>query len=54
MFIDTYANLLYKTGKKDLAVEWEQKALNILKQNNEDYAGYQETLDKMKKGEKTW
>ncbi len=54
MFIDTYANLLYKTGKKDLAIDWEQKALKILKDKNDDFSGYQETLDKMKKGEKTW
>jgi thioredoxin-related protein len=54
MFIDTYANLLYKTGKKDVAIQWEEKALKILKENNQDLTGYQETIDKMKKGEKTW
>lgn len=54
MFIDTYANLLYKQGKKDLAVEWQQKAIKILKEKNEDYANYQQTLDKMKSGQKTW
>ena len=54
MFIDTYANLLYKTGKKDLAIEWEQKALKILKDKKEDYSGYEQTIEKMKKGEKTW
>ena len=54
MFIDTYANLLYKTGKKKLAVQWEEKALKLVKEKNEDTVGYAETLEKMKKGEKTW
>lgn len=54
MFMDTYANLLYKTGKKDVAMQWEQKAIDILKKKNEDSSGYVETLGKMKKGEKTW
>jgi thiol-disulfide isomerase/thioredoxin len=54
MFIDTYANLLYKTGKKALAVQWEEKALKLVKEKNEDTVGYAETLEKMKKGEKTW
>ncbi|MES2646290.1 MAG: thioredoxin fold domain-containing protein [Bacteroidota bacterium] len=54
MFIDTYANLLYKTGKKDVAIQWEEKALTILKEKNQDLTGYQETIEKMKKGEKTW
>lgn len=51
-FIDTYANILYKLGKKDDAITWEQKALDLA--SGEDRAGYQATLEKMKKGEKTW
>jgi tetratricopeptide (TPR) repeat protein len=51
-YLDTYANLLYKLGKKDAAVALEQKALDISPGN--DRAGYQSTIDKMKKGEKTW
>lgn len=54
MFIDTYANLLYKTGKKDVAIQWEQKALKLIKESNGDESSYTETLEKMKKGEKTW
>ena len=50
MFMDTYANILYKLGKKDEAIKWEEKALAL--SNGE--STYQETLDKMKKGEKTW
>jgi hypothetical protein len=51
-FMDTYANILYKMGKKDEALVWEQKAI--------DAAGpqakyqYENMLAKMQKGEKTW
>jgi thioredoxin-related protein len=51
-FIDTYANILYKMGKKDEAIQWEGKALSLSAES--DKKGYQETIDKMKKGEKTW
>ncbi|HEV8084926.1 MAG TPA: thioredoxin fold domain-containing protein [Chitinophagaceae bacterium] len=51
-FIDTYANILYKLGKKDEAIEWEQKAIDIAQ--DADKKGYQEVIDKMKKNEKTW
>lgn len=50
MFIDTYANILYKLGNKEEAIKWQEKALAL---SNNDKA-IQETLDKMKKGEKTW
>ena len=51
-FYDTYANILYKIGKKDEAIAWEQKGLDLARQ--EEKTTYQQTLDKMKKGEKTW
>ena len=51
-YLDTYANLLYKLGNKDAAIAVEQKALDISQPN--DRSGIQSTLDKMKKGEKTW
>lgn len=51
-FLDTYANLLYKLGKKDAAIALEQKALDLSPAN--DRSGVQSTIDKMKKGEKTW
>ena len=54
MFMDTYANLLYKAGKKKEAIEWETKAMSLAKANKEDTGDYQTTLDKMVKGEKTW
>jgi hypothetical protein len=48
--IDTYANLLYKLGKTGEALEWEKKAAVL--SNNEKV--YLDTMDKMKKGERTW
>jgi len=51
-YVDTYANILYKLGKKDDAIALETKALGLA--GDSDKAGLQETLDKMKKGEKTW
>jgi thiol-disulfide isomerase/thioredoxin len=54
MFIDTYANLLHKTGSKAEAIKWQQKAITILKENKEDAAEYEATLEKIKKNEKTW
>lgn len=51
-FIDTYANILYKLGKKDEAITWEEKALEFAAEG--DKKGYQDVIDKMKKGEKTW
>ncbi|WP_285056667.1 thioredoxin family protein [Pedobacter ginsengisoli] len=50
---DTYANLLYKTGRKSLAVDWEEKAVK-LKKGAPDESIYKDTLQKMLKGEKTW
>lgn len=49
-FMDTYANLLYKLGRKEEAISWQEKAVGLAK----DKKQLQETLDKMKKGEKTW
>lgn len=53
-FMDTYANLLYKLGRKKEAIEWEQKAQKIvIKQGGEKSWG-QDFIDKVNKGEKTW
>lgn len=54
MFMDTYANLLYKNGKREAAIEWEEKAIAISKEKKEEIDDYEATLEKMKKGEKTW
>jgi thioredoxin-related protein len=54
MFIDTYANLLHKTGNTKEAINWQKKAISQLKQQGEDTEDYEDTLQKMEKGEKTW
>ncbi len=54
MILDTYANLLYKLGKNSDAITTQEKAIAILKEKGEDPADQQITLEKMKKGEKTW
>lgn len=51
-FMDTYANILYKLGRKDEAIEWEKKAMGFAQ--GDDKKGYQEVIDKMKNNEKTW
>ncbi|HWW43036.1 thioredoxin family protein [Pedobacter sp.] len=51
-FLDTYANLLYRTGKKDEAIAVQQKAIALVPEKEK--GTYQTTLDKMQKGEKTW
>ena len=48
-YLDTYANLLYKLGKKDQAIAMQQKAVDLVAAENK--AKYQVTLEKMKKGE---
>ncbi|NSL90754.1 glycoside hydrolase family 2 [Chitinophaga sp. Mgbs1] len=51
-FIDTYANVLYKSGNKADAITYEEKALKLAPDNEKKT--YQDTLEKMRKGEKTW
>lgn len=52
MYLDTYANLLYKSGDKDNAIKWQEKAVE--KAPEADKENYIATLDKMKKGTPTW
>lgn len=47
---DTYANLLYKSGRKEEAIIWQEKAVK-LSDNRKELV---ETLEKMKKGIPTW
>lgn len=49
-YLDTYANILYKLGKKNEAMRWEKKA----RQLSPDDPLYVETIRKMEKGEPTW
>jgi tetratricopeptide (TPR) repeat protein len=48
--LDTYAILLYKSGKVKEAIEWEEKAVKIDSKNNE----LVDNLAKMKKGLRIW
>ncbi len=54
MFIDTYANLLHKSGNTADAIKWQKKAIAKMKEEGEDTEEYEATLAKMEKGEKTW
>ena len=52
---DTYASLLYKSGKKNEAIAAQQKAIELARSNSPaDLATLEKTLEKMKAGEKTW
>ncbi|HLA95906.1 MAG TPA: hypothetical protein VK612_09310 [Pyrinomonadaceae bacterium] len=51
--IDTYANILYRSGRTKEAIEWEEKALAQVADEN-GKRRFQATIDKMKKGEPTW
>jgi len=53
MFMDTYANLLYKTGKKQEALVLETEAVKLSGEKDEN-GDLHKVLDKMKRGEKTW
>jgi len=57
--IDTYANLLYKAGKINEAMAWEEKAVNIDEEQAKKYNSnvdnsFRASLEKMKKNEPTW
>lgn len=54
LWLDTYANLLYKLGQKDEAVRKEEEVLSLADKKDKGYNGLVETLRKMKAGEKTW
>jgi tetratricopeptide (TPR) repeat protein len=49
-WLDTYANLLYKLGRKKEAIEHQEKALQLEPEND----NIKINLAKMKKSEKTW
>jgi thiol-disulfide isomerase/thioredoxin len=53
-FLDTYANLLHKSGNTRDAIVWQKKAIALMKEQGEDTESLEETLAKMEKGEKTW
>jgi hypothetical protein len=51
--LDTYARLLYRTGKKEEAVRVEEKAIQIAKKTRYPTTEYEEILQKMKSGSAT-
>jgi thioredoxin-related protein len=56
-FIDTYANLLYKAGRTNEAIEQEEYVLKYLinaKATENDLKEYKSTLERMKQGKPTW
>lgn len=52
--IDTYANLLYKSGQLKEAIEWEQKAMALAAGNDRQVENYREIIKKMQDGRPTW
>lgn len=57
--MDTYANVLYKIGRIEDAILWEENALKLeeqksLQTNRKVNPVYSLTLEKMRKGEATW
>jgi len=47
---DTYANLLYKIGRREQAIEWEERAVRLSNQGEI----FVKTLTKMKNNQATW
>ena len=57
LYIDTYANLLYKVGETPAALKWQELAVTKGRElaiNKSDFKIIEENLEKMKKGEPTW
>jgi thioredoxin-related protein len=57
LYIDTYANLLYKVGETTEAIKWQELALTESKKlslSKGDIKAIEENLGKMRKGEPTW
>ncbi|MES2332454.1 MAG: thioredoxin fold domain-containing protein [Bacteroidota bacterium] len=52
MYMDTYANILHRIGRTKEAIQWQEKALALAPDGAKET--YTATLNKMKKGEKTW
>jgi thioredoxin-related protein len=55
-WIDTYANLLYKAGNKEKAIQYENLALDIAKKRDDNFriAEYKNVLDKITANKPTW
>jgi thioredoxin-related protein len=54
-YLDTYANLLYKTGKREEAIKAQEATVALAKAtNHENLNEFENVLQKMKEGKKTW
>jgi thiol-disulfide isomerase/thioredoxin len=54
-YIDTYANLLYKLGRRENAIFWEKRALGLVEESDSSLAiNFRISIDRMAKGESTW
>lgn len=55
-WIDTYASLLYKMGKVNEAITWEEKALAMAreKKDGESISFYENIIKKMREGKSIW
>lgn len=57
-FIDTKANVLYKLGRREDAIYWEEKAVRLSEAPGNQFAAFakifKETVEKIKKGQPTW
>lgn len=54
-YFDTYANLLYKSGKTEAAIAAQEQTIALAKEvKSENLPEFEVNLAKMKKGEKTW
>lgn len=57
IYMDTYANLLFKIGRKNQAIEWEYKALECCIKEKGEYVDLEDMLSNLKKmqyGQPTW
>jgi thiol-disulfide isomerase/thioredoxin len=52
--LDTYANLLYKSGNKKDAIEWENKAISVAQKKGIYAEDLMAALKKMQEGSITW
>lgn len=53
-YIDTYAHLLYKLGRKNEAIEWQTKAVEAQKVTGMSWASMEKSLSEMKAGTLKW
>jgi thioredoxin-related protein len=53
-YIDTYARLLYKLGRKDEAIEWQTKAVEAQKVSGMSWVSMEKDLNEMKAGTLKW